>query len=118
LGSIAKRYHDLTTLCSGTYSGSSGSSETSVSIEENVWSFGGAKFPFLSLTRHSFWQALERPFQVLKTLGPEAIGVLITDGDGGVSYAFEKVGGRMDAFTVPCVDSTGGPNPKSLNPEP
>jgi len=70
-----------------------------------IWRY---KIPIFLTLRSSF-QALERPFQVLKTLGPEAIGVLITDGDGGVSYAFEKVGGRMDAFAVPCVDSTGCP---------
>lgn len=51
--------------------------------------------------------AMDRPYAVLKSLGPGAIGVLVTDGDGGVAYAFGTVGGRMDAFTVPCVDSTG-----------
>ena len=35
------------------------------------------------------------------------MGVLVTAGDKGCSYAFRKNGGSMPAFEIPVVDTTG-----------
>jgi len=51
-------------------------------------------------------EALQQPYKVLKML-PGCVGLLITAGEKGCAYAFTKHGGRMPAFDIPAVDTTG-----------
>uniref|UniRef100_A0A6T7MSJ2 Carbohydrate kinase PfkB domain-containing protein n=1 Tax=Hanusia phi TaxID=3032 RepID=A0A6T7MSJ2_9CRYP len=47
-----------------------------------------------------------KPSLILKLL-PSCVCVLVTAGEEGASYAFHKHGGRLPAFEVPVVDTTG-----------
>lgn len=51
-------------------------------------------------------QVLDKPATILKRL-EGCVGVLVTAGEEGCAYAFGKHGGRLEAFDVPVVDSTG-----------
>jgi len=51
-------------------------------------------------------EAFATPNKILKMF-PDCVGLLITAGEKGCAYAFEKNGGSMPAFEIPTVDTTG-----------